>query len=208
MANLNDILTGLIDTDEGIIGKIKNRFQRIENRLDVEFQEIKNNIQQDIIILEQKVEQGSGSSSILDVTAPNVSGNGTLKSDPLASDQKCYSYTSDGATEQLICSVPFSNMKFGHYALCVRAKTNAIGSNDLVKVEVKTSDAVIHSVNFTGDQFGTNSGYSYLYTTFEYNAVSSEPKKLIFNLYSLPVSGVTISFDYAFMNMIMPSIYM
>jgi hypothetical protein len=99
-------------------------------------------------------------------------------------------------------------MKFGHYALCVRAKTNAIGSNDLVKVEVKTSDAVIHSVNFTGDQFGTNSGYSYLYTTFEYNAVSSEPKKLIFNLYSLPVSGVTISFDYAFMNMIMPSIYM
>ena len=47
MANLNDILTGLIDTDEGIIGKIKNRFQRIENRLDVEFQEIKNNIQQD-----------------------------------------------------------------------------------------------------------------------------------------------------------------
>lgn len=208
MANLNDILTGLIDTDEGIIGKIKNRFQRIENRLDVEFQEIKNNIQQDIIILEQKVEQGSGSSSILDVTAPNVSGNGTLKSDPLASDQKCYSYTSNGTTEQLICSVPFSNMKFGHYALCVRAKTNAVGSNDLVKVEVKTSDAVIHSVNFTGDQFGTNSGYSYLYTTFEYNAVSSEPKKLIFNLYSLPVSGVTISFDYAFMNMIMPSIYM
>lgn len=202
-ANLNGLLLGLVDTDEDIIAKLDDLQNQIQNQID----KVNNDIKKEIDDLEDKVARGSGSYAILDINAPGITGNGALKDDKQASDKKCYSYTSDGTTTQLIYSASFSDVKFGHYALCIRAKTNAIGTNDLIKVEIKNTNEVIKSITFTGNHFGTTSDYSYLYTTFEYDVTHADPKNLIFSLYSLPISGVKISFDYVYISMIMPAVF-
>jgi hypothetical protein len=203
-ANLDGLLLGLVDTDEDIIAKLNS----LQNEIDTVENKVSNDIKEEINTLEDKVARGSGSYAILDINAPGITGNGVLKDDLQASDKKCYSYTSDGATTQLIYSASFSDVKFGHYAICIRAKTNTIGGNDLVRLEIKNTDEVINSTTFTGDQFGKTSGYSYLYTTFEYDVSNNNAKNLIFNLYSLPVSGVEISFDYVYISMIIPAIFL
>lgn len=184
MANLSDIIQGLIDTDRGIIGKLKTKLED----------------------LTKKIELGSGSCALLDINNPSAAGVGTKVADLNASTgQSIYAKTT--GSSQCLFSGEFGEVKFGHYALCVRVKTNNTTSSNLLQLKVSNGSTVVLTQNFTGANLGSTANYRYLYTTFVYEGNGVAKNNLKFELNSLSVSNVDIYFDYAYISMIIPAVF-
>lgn len=198
MANLSDIIQGLIDTDKGVITKLKNTINNVLNKVD-----------EDINDLSEKIARGSGSYGLVDINTPDRGGNGALQEDLAASHGQCIALTST-STSQCMYSGAFSeSMKYGHYALCIRVKSSSTTSSNILQVKILNGSTVVHTMNFKGSDVGSTSQYSYLYTTFTYEGSSSAAKNnLTFELHTLTTSGIKISFDYAYVSMIIPSVFL
>ena len=213
MANLNDVLQGLVTTDSKVIDKLTKKISELDseidnlnNKVNTEIADLQSKIDNDLGNLTEKVSRGSGSYALLDINSPNITGSGTKKTDTNASHGQCYSATA-GSSAKCIYSSTFSEINFGHYALCVRAKTNAVGTNNIVRLKVLNGSTEILSQDFIGNSFSNTTGYDYLYSTFTYELTDSTKNDLKFEIYVLPVSGVSINFDYAYISMIIPSVY-
>lgn len=197
MANLNDIIQGLIDTDSGIITKLKNTINNVLNKVD-----------EDINDLSEKIARGSGSYGLVDINTPNRGGNGVLETDNRASHGQCISLTTTSSSQCIYSGSFPSSMKYGHYALCARIKIGTVTSSNILQLQILNGSTAIKTVNFSGSEFSTNSQYYYIYTTFIYEGSGSAKTDLSFKLNSLTVSGIKISFDYAYISMVIPSVYL
>ena len=182
---LNDILQGLVTTDRKVIEKINT----------------------DVAELEDKVSRGSGSYAILDINTPGKGGSGIEVADNAASLGKAISITTSTSAKLVPYIGTFPDIKFGHYAICARIKTNNLTSSNLVQLKLLNGSTEILAANFTGSQFDSTTGYSYLYSTFTYDANNGSKSPLSFQLHTHLVNGVTINFDYVYISMIIPSVF-
>lgn len=183
---LNEIIQGLIDVDRGVINKITNSVEDLKDT----------------------ISRGSGSYAILDINTPNRGGSGTLSTDALASNGKCIRITTSSSANYASYTGTFSDVKFGHYAICARVKSNSLTSSNLVQLKVLNGSTEILAANFTGANFGATSKYTYLYSTFVYEGNGSSKQNLSFQLHTHKVNGVQIDFDYVYISMIIPSVFL
>ena len=194
--NLDTILNGLIDVDSQIINKINNTATDINNRINSE-----------VSTINTTIARGSGSYAILDINTPGRGGSGTLSTDTLASHGKCIRITTSSSANYASFTGTFSDVKFGHYAICARVKSNSLTSSNLVQLKVLNGSTEILAANFTGANFGSTSKYAYLYSTFIYEGNGSSKQNLSFQLHTHMVNGVQIDFDYVYISMIIPSVF-
>lgn len=196
MADLNDILQGLINTDSGLISKLTNEVSQLQQKLITTEQN-----------LTDKINRGSGSYALLDINTPDRGGSGTLKYDALASNGQCVTLVTSSSVNYCLYSGTFSDVKYGHYAICARVRTNNLTSSNLVQLKVLKGSTEILAANFTGASFGSTSGYQYLYSTFKYEDTNINKPNLSFQLHTHKVNNVTIDFDYVYISMIIPSVF-
>lgn len=176
MANLNDILQGLIDTDRGIIGKLR------------------------------KMKDNGLGSSIIDTSNSSLSGTGSIVTDMAASNGSSYRAQVNGSG-QCLYSGTFNNVKFGHYALCLRARVNSNVSSEILQLVVKNGSSVILSKNITGAIFESTTKYGYVYSTFIFEGDGKVKNDLKFEINSLSTNGIVINVDYVYINLITPAVY-
>ena len=203
MADLNDILQGLINTDSGLISKLTDEVSQLQQKLITTEQKLTATEQS----LTDKINRGSGSYAILDINTPDRGGSGSLKYDALASNGQCVTLVTSSSANYCLYSGTFSDVKYGHYAICARVRTNNLTSSSLVQLKVLKGSTEILAANFTGASFGSTSGYQYLYSTFKYEDTNVNKPNLSFQLHTHKVNNVTIDFDYVYISMIIPSVF-
>lgn len=194
MANLNDILQGLVNTDTKIIEKLGVIEESVGDNLQSTLEELK---------------KGSATSCIIDNDTAGRTTSATVTNDTMASTGKCLKVTQTGSNINLF-KANFSNVKFGRYGLCLRMKTSATGATaDTIKVEVKNGSTVILTKTLKGTAFTTNANYENFYMTFDYNGTSSAKGTLSLAITLLGTSGtkLVVSFDYAYISLAMPSVF-
>jgi hypothetical protein len=152
----------------------------------------------------ERVVRGSGTYAILDINTPDKGGSGTEVTDNAASLGKAISITTSSSANLVPYTGTFPDIKFGHYAICARIKTNNLTSSHLVQLKVLNGDTEILAANFKGTDFDNSTNYSYLYSTFTYEG--STKGDLTFQIYLL-TSSVKINFDYAYISMTIPSVF-
>ena len=111
----------------------------------------------------ERVVRGSGTYAILDINTPDKGGSGTEVADNAASLGKAISITTSTSANLVSYTGTFPDIKFGHYAICARIKTNNLTSSNLVQLKVLNGSTEILAANFKGTDFDTSTNYSYLY---------------------------------------------
>lgn len=204
---LRDLLQGLIDTDSGVIDKIKNRFVKVEDKIEgIEGQ--LGNTDDRVNDLKDKVDRGSNSYSLIDINSPDRGGTGTLVSDTSASHGQAIRITTSASANLVPISAVFSDIKFGHYAICARVKISSKTNNNIVQLKLINGTTEILVANFTGSHFSSTSQYCYLYSTFTYEAINGAKQPLTFQLHTHLIDGIQVSFDYVYISMIIPSVFL
>ncbi len=143
----------------------------------------------------------------VDINSPNVFTDGSLTTDINSSHGQCYVINSSTAGNQTIFSANLSEIKYGHYAICLRMKINTATTNDIIRLSVLNDGRTIMSKKFNGSEFEDINKYQYLYSTFVYESTNMAKTNLNIRIEVLSVDGIEVRFDYAYVNMIMPSIY-
>lgn len=156
----------------------------------------------------ERVVRGSGTYAILDANTPDKGGTGTEVPDSAASLGKSTTITTSSSANLVPYTGTFPDVKFGHYAICARIRTNNLTTSNLVQLKVLNGTTEILAANFTGSTFDSNSEYSYLYSSFTYEAINNQKHPLSFQLHTHLVNGVVINFDYVYISMIIPSVYL
>lgn len=235
MANLNDILQGLVTTDNKVINRllsdvsnmntdisgitdklstIRTELASTKTDLESEIQStiggIRQEVTNNITILQEQVQRGSGSYAIVDKDTPEREGSGTLVTDVLASQGECYNLTTSSSTNYCLYSGAFSDVKYGYYSICARVRIGTTSTaTSLVQLKVLNGTEEILTKDFPGTTFGSTSQYYYLYATFKYENTSGNAKQpLSFQLHTHMVADIPIYFDYAYISMIMPSVFL
>ena len=155
--------------------------------------------------LETKIKQGAGTYAIVDVNTTGRSGSGTVTADTAASQGQCLALTSTSSTT-LLYQGKFAPVNFGYYALCARVRITSATTGNIVQLRVLNGSTQILSKNFTGAAFSSTSQYCYLYATFQYEG--STKNDLTFQLNTLNTSGIPVRFDYAYISMAIPSVFL
>lgn len=154
----------------------------------------------------ERVVRGSGTYAILDINTPDKGGSGTEVTDNAASLGKAISITTSSSANLVPYTGTFPDIKFGHYAICARIKTNNLTSSNLVQLKLLNGSKEILAANFKGTDFDNSTNYSYLYSTFTYEENNGK-QPLSFQLHTHLVNGVQVNFDYVYISMIIPSVF-
>ena len=151
----------------------------------------------------------SGSTGGADINNTQIITEGGLTDDVYASHGKAYIImTSSNKTSVLYSSI-LSDIKFGHYALCLRMKLGTTTTEDVCAVTLIDGNRTVATKTFNGADFDNITNYNYLYTTFQYDGTGTNKSNLIIRIETLPTSSsIELRFDYVYVNMIMPSIYL
>ena len=211
---LRDLLQGLIDTDSGVIDRIKNRFIKVEDKIGGIENQIEGiegqlgNKDNRVDDLKDKVDRGSNSYALVDINSPDRGGTGTLVNDTSASHGQAIRITTSASANLVPISAVFSDIKFGHYAICARVKISSKTNNDVVQLKLINGTTEILAANFAGSQFSSTSQYCYLYSTFTYEAINGAKQPLTFQLHTHLIDGIQVSFDYVYISMIIPSVFL
>ena len=152
-----------------------------------------------------KMSNGNTTSRCVDNNTDECSSAGSLVNDAYSSNGQVYMLKSNGSVNNVYTG-QFNNMKFGNYSLCMRIKISDNSSaSTVLTASIKNGGTTLLSKQIAGNVFKTASDYCYLYTTFEYEG--SNNGALTFELNTASVSGVDIYFDYAYISLITPAIY-
>lgn len=133
---------------------------------------------------------------------------GTEITDSMASLGKAIQTTTTTSAKNLI-TANFSDVKFGKYALCLRLKVSSnTSSSSVFTANIINGSNTILSKSILGTYFDSTSNYCYICTTFDYSGSSSSAKqKLQLKLNTGTVSGLEVRFDYAYISLITPAVY-
>lgn len=149
-----------------------------------------------------------GNFALIDNTTEGCASEGTLTTDLMASNGKAYIATTTSTAFCLFKAI-FSEVKFGKYALCMRLKISANTSTSTVlTVNVLNGSTIILSKPIIGTNFDKINNYCYICTTFDYDGSSETAKQpLQLNINTGTVEGLEVKFDYAYITLITPAVY-
>lgn len=200
--NKSDIAT--LKTNVTNVTKTANTNKTDISTLKTNVSTINNNISG----LNTKIEQGSGTYAIVNINTAGRSGSGTVTTDSQASTGKCIKATS-GTANKIVFQATFPAVNLGYYGLCARVKVNnKTSTSNIIRIRVLHGTAEIATKSFTGADIGTTD-YTYLYIPFKYDVKSGASKgDLIFQAYTLTTASIDLSFDYAYISMMIPSVFM
>lgn len=159
---------------------------------------------------EEEVKTTSDSFALVDINTEGVVSSGTLADDLYASHGKCY-FSSSGPDTVLLYSADFNEVKFGNYALCLRMKLNQIATpGEVVTVTILNGTTEILKTSFVTSDFESVDNYQYLYSTFKYDGDGNTKTnlKLKVEIPTNPDTSVELKFDYAYISMIIPSVFL
>ena len=145
--------------------------------------------------------------SIVDSTKPEATGVGVQTNDTMASDGVSYQFTTT-STAQTIFSCDFSDVKFGTYALCARIRVgNNTYDSNILTLKVLRGSTELLSKTIKCTNFTRSDNYCLLCASFNYDGTSSAKQPLTFKLDTTNYSGVKVYFDYAYITLITPAVY-
>ena len=188
-----------IQTDEMFL----NFKERIEDTLSEHIEEANDKFSE----LESLGEISFDTFSIIDFNSDFTTA-GTEITDSMASLGKAIQTTTTTSAKNLI-TANFSDVKFGKYALCLRLKVSSnTSSSSVFTANIMNGSSTILSKSILGTYFDSTSNYCYICTTFDYSGSSSSAKqKLQLKLNTGTVSGLEVRFDYAYISLITPAVY-
>ena len=142
--------------------------------------------------------------AMIDINTSGFSSSGSKATDANASSGSCYQFTTTSTATKLAAG-NFDTVKFGKYALCLRMMTsNNTTTSNLVTVTVKNGSTSILSKSIKGTDFSSTSQYSNIYTSFDFNGSRGT---LSLDITTTTTSGVTVKFDYAYISLMTPSVF-
>lgn len=149
-----------------------------------------------------------GNFALIDNTTEGCTSAGTLTTDLMASNGKAYIATTT-ATAFNLFKATFPEVKFGKYSLCMRLKISAnTSSSTVLAVNVLNGTTTILSKYITGTNFDRTNNYCYICTTFDYDGSSGTAKQpLQLNINTGTIKGLEVRFDYAYITLITPAVY-
>lgn len=188
----NDKFSELLNFKEGIEGTLSEHIEEANDK----FSE-----------LESLGEISFDTFSIIDFNSDFTTA-GTEITDSMASLGKAIQTTTTTSAKNLI-TANFSDVKFGKYALCLRLKVSSnTSSSSVFTANIINGSSTILSKSILGTYFDSTSNYCYICTTFDYSGSSSSAKqKLQLKLNTGTVSGLEVRFDYAYISLITPAVY-
>jgi hypothetical protein len=199
VANNVSTLSNNVDALSGSMGTLSNLQTSAKSNLVAAINEVKNNVP-------TMPEISFDTFASVDYNTAGATG-ATKTADSGASNAYANVLTSTG-TVASVFKATFPDMKFGKYALTVRVKVSAnTGSSDIMTLLVNNGSTNILTKGVAGTKFDAANSYCYLATTFTYNSGASAKQPLSFELKSTTVKGIKISFDYAYITLITPAIY-
>lgn len=154
----------------------------------------------------ERVLRGSGTYAILDINTPGRGGSGSIESDAGASHNKACVITTSSSSSACMYSGVFPEIKYGHYAICARMKVSNLTSSNLVQLKLFNGNTLIKSQDYKGTAFASTSQYDYIYTTFNYEG-STTKQDLRLEVHVHAINSVVVKFDYAYISMIIPSVF-
>ena len=192
MANLNDILQGLVNTDTKIIEKLGTIQDAVGDDLQNSLEELK---------------RGSGAFSIMDTNTTGTSSAATKTADVQASNGYCYKCTQNSSSTISMLNGTFSDVKFGNYGLCLRMKADTANfSANAFTVTINTGTTNLLTKTYTGTVFTTNSNYVSIYVPFTYQCSGSVKNKLSITV-AATTGNKTLYLDYAYIQLMMPAVF-
>ena len=155
-----------------------------------------------------ELQQGPGNFALIDNVTEGCTSAGTLTTDLMASNGKAYVATTT-ATAFSLFKATFSEVKFGKYSLCMRLKISAnTSSSTVLAVNLLSGSTTILSKYIIGTNFDKTDNYCYICTTFDYDGSSGTAKQpLQLNINTGTVEGLEVRFDYAYITLITPAVY-
>lgn len=188
-----------IQTDEMFL----NFKERIEDTLSEHIKEANQKFSE----LESLKEKSFDTFSVIDFNSDFTTA-GTKITDSMASLGKAIQTTTTTSAKNLI-TANFSDVKFGKYALCLRLKVSSnTSSSSVFTANIMNGSSTILSKSILGTHFNSTSNYCYICTTFDYSGSSSSAKqKLQLKLNTGTVSGLEVRFDYAYISLVTPAVY-
>ena len=152
-------------------------------------------------------EVATATHSTVDITSSGFTSKGTKKADTMASTGNCYSLAST-TSSLVLASGNFNAVKFGKYALCLRImSSNNTSTANILTVTVKHGSTTLLTKNIKGTDFTSTSQYSNIYTSFDFNGTSSARGTLSVQISTGTTSGITFKFDYAYITLMTPSVF-
>ena len=194
MANLNDILQGLVNTDTKIIEKLGVIEESVGDDL------------QDTL---EALKKGAASYSIVDHNTEGASIGGTVTNDNYASDGKCCILT-QAASNMNLFTANFSDVKCGHYGLNVRMRvSNKSNTANAIKIDVKINGEIVATKSVAPSAFSNTTNFENIFLSFDYNRNSATkyPIQLVITVLGTSGTKANISFDYAYISLMMPAVF-
>lgn len=155
-----------------------------------------------------ELQQGPGNFALIDNVTEGCTSAGTLTTDLMASNGKAYVATTT-ATAFSLFKATFPEVKFGKYSLCMRLKISAnTSSSTVLAVNLLSGSTTILNKYIIGTNFDKTNNYCYICTTFDYDGSSGTAKQpLQLNINTGTVEGLEVRFDYAYITLITPAVY-
>ena len=194
MANLNDILQGLVNTDTKIIEK-----------LDVIQDAVGDDLQDTI----EALKKGAASYSIVDHNTEGASIGGTITNDNYASDGKCCILT-QAASNKTFFKANFSDVKCGHYGLNIRMRvSDKSNTANGIQISVLINGERVATKSVAPSAFSNTTNFENIFLSFDYSRNSATKYPIQLEITVLGTSGTkaNISFDYAYIQLMMPAVF-
>ena len=194
MANLNDILQGLVNTDTKIIEKLGAIEESVGDDL------------QDTL---EALKKGAASYSIVDINTAGASAGGSLVSDNYASDGQCRKITQTTSNANLF-TANFSDVKCGHYGLTARMRVSDITNTDaVIRIEVKINGETVATKSVVPSAFSNTTNFENIYLSFDYsrNSATKYPIQIVITVLGTLGTKADVSFDYAYIQLMMPAVF-
>ena len=149
-----------------------------------------------------------GNFALIDNATEGCTSAGALTTDLMASNGKAYIATTTSSALNLFTAT-FPEVKFGKYSLCMRLKISANTSTSAVlTANILNGSTNILNKSILGTSFDKTDNYCYICTTFDYDGSSGSAKQpLQLNINTGTISGLEVRFDYAYITLITPAVY-
>ena len=193
---LNGLLNKIISTDGIIISAIEDHSSKIAA------------LSSSLNAVNEKIAKITFDSfSTVNIETEGATSAGSLKNDTMASKAKSYSLTTS-ATSQNLYTAEFTPVNFGRYSLCLRIKTsNNSATGTIATVKINQGSTALVNKALTSANFTSNSNYTSMYFTFDYNGNTSAKQNLKIEILTGTTAGIVLDFDYAYISLLTPAIY-
>ena len=142
----------------------------------------------------------------VDINSKDVISSGELVGDINASHGKSYHVVA-GQNDTTLYKATMDDIKFGQYGICVRMMCTSVDTtNPIVRLRVINGATNILTKEFKSSDF--NGDYALIYGAFEYKSNGNTKQNLQVQIDVLANAGVEASFDYAYVNMIIPAVFL